>query len=721
MTSKSKRKNPIAVPGTLAHPAATGAMLDYYRIFKRWKIILAIVVLVVIGNTIRIVLQKSVYYSSASVEVLPQQLNIGQTYKEAFKYTSEMFFNTQMEFARNPEVLNLLIKKVGTEKTAQLLGLKPVSWNRSPESLYGDLLRGTQTLQRKDTFIMEMGIESPVPEGAAVLSNNWAESLIEWNRQTSAKQSRFESESISRQIERTQKSITDKDARLAEMSKSGQVDEQVTAATQKLQGLSEQLQSVQKEVLEKQANYTSLQRMSPSSIPQVLSSPSVSSINQQCTQLEQQYAEQSKIFKPGWPALQQLKTRMDQTCAQRNQEMQSAYNIVLGASRAELEATQSKQATVQRDYDEAHTAINNISPETSEFQSLKTDLENERKLLSELIQQRQSAELTDTGGIEGGVQMRVVEAARVPGKPIRPRRVQSEAMSVIVGLIFGIGTAVLLTYFDARIRSQHDIEQATPFRFLTFIPDAEFEEEELIYNSFRFLWRHISAIDGMDKPPRVFIVASAQPGEGKTFVTVNLAKALARMGKKTLLIDVDVHRPSVHETMGIRRQTGLHDFLYGQSSDFSIFPSPAPNLTVIPVDHTDRLQLAEALDSTIFIDSLTNAMGSFEYIIMDSGPVLLTPETLAACVGVDGLILVVRNDFTSAKTLKLAGELLQQVNVSVLGTVLNKVNLKDRFSRYHYYRQYYHYYKKPRMKDEAEQTAENLVESLTQPQTRKKA
>lgn len=721
MNSKSKKKNPIAVPGTLARPPAS-ALLDYYGIFRRWKIILLVVLLVVIGNTIRIVLQKSVYYSSAAVEVLPQQLNVvgQQTYKEAFQYTSEMFFNTQMEFARTPEVLNLLIKKVGVDKTAQLLGMEPVSWKRSPESLYAEILHGTQTLQRRDTFIMEMGIESSVPDGAAILSNSWAESLIEWNRQTSAKQSRSTSESISRQIERTQKSISDKEARFAAMSKSSPADQQVTVATQKMQGLTDQLNSAQKDVFEKQANYNSLSRMSPSSIPQVLAAPSVVSLNQQCSQLEQQYAEQNKIFKPGWPALQQLKTRMDQTCSQRNQEMQTVFNTVLSASRAELDASRSKLASIQHDFDEAHKLINNSTPETTEFVSLKTDLENERKLLDQLIQQKQSAELTDTGGIEGGVQMRIVDAAQVPNKPIRPRRAQSEGMGLIVGLIFGIGTAMLLNYLDAKVRSQHDIEQTTSFRFLTFIPDAELEEEELIYNSFRFLWRHISAIDGMDKPPRVFIVTSAQPGEGKTFVTVNLAKALARMGKKTLLIDVDVHRPSVHETMGIRRQTGLNDFLYGQSSDFSIFPSPIPNLTVIPVDHTDRLQLAESLDSSIFIDSLTNAMGSFEYILMDSGPVLLTPETLAACVGVDGLILVVRNDYTTGKTLKLASELLQQVNVSVLGTVLNKVNLKDRFSNYHYYRQYYNYYKKPRMK-EAEQTAEILVESLTQPRTRKKA
>jgi capsular exopolysaccharide synthesis family protein len=720
MNSKSKKKNPIAVPATLARPPAS-SLLDYYGILRRWKIVLLVVLLIVIGNTIRIVLQRSVYYSSAAVEVLPQQLNVGQqTYKEAFQYTSEMFFNTQMEFARTPEVLNLLIKKVGVDKTAQLLGMEPVSWKRSPESLYSEILRHTQTLQRRDTFILEMGIESSVPDGAAILSNSWAESLIEWNRQTSAKQSRSTSESISRQIERTQKSISDKESRLAAMSKSSPADQQVNVATAKMQGLTEQLNASQKEVLEKQANYNSLSHMSPSSIPQVLSSPSVVSLNQQCSQLEQQYQEQTKIFKPGWPALQQLKTRMDQTCGQRDQEMLAVFSTVLAASRAELDASRSKLASVQHDFDAAHKTINGATPETSEYLSLKTDLENERKLLDQLIQQRQSAELTDTGGMEGGVQMRIVDAAQVPSKPIRPRRVQSEAMGLIVGLIFGIGTAMFLNYIDAKVRSQQDIEQTTHFRFLTFVPDAEQEEEELIYNSFRFLWRHISAIDGMDKPPRVFIVTSAQPGEGKTFVTVNLAKALARMGKKTLLIDVDVHRPSVHETMGIRRQTGLNDFLYGHSSDFSIFPSPFPNLTVIPVDHTDRLQLAESLDSSVFIDSLTNAMGSFEYILMDSGPVLLTPETLAACVGVDGLILVVRNDYTTAKTLKLASELLQQVNVSVLGTVLNKVNLKDRFSNYHYYRQYYNYYKKPRMK-EAEQTAEILVESLTEPRKRKKA
>src|SRR5262245_6680726 len=113
MNSKSKKKNPIAVPGTLARPPA-GPILDYYGIIKRWKIVLLVVLLVLIANTIRIVLQKSVFYSSAAVEVLPQQLSIGQqTYKEAFQYTSEMFFNTQMEFARTPDVMNLLIKKVG--------------------------------------------------------------------------------------------------------------------------------------------------------------------------------------------------------------------------------------------------------------------------------------------------------------------------------------------------------------------------------------------------------------------------------------------------------------------------------------------------------------------------------------------------------------------------------------------------------------------------------
>jgi capsular exopolysaccharide synthesis family protein len=226
----------------------------------------------------------------------------------------------------------------------------------------------------------------------------------------------------------------------------------------------------------------------------------------------------------------------------------------------------------------------------------------------------------------------------------------------------------------------------------------------------------------MDKPPRVFIVTSSQPSEGKTFVSCNLAKALAKIGKRVLLIDVDVQRPSVHEVIGIRRQIGLHQFLNAKPPDFSKFPSPMENLTVIPVDHADRLELAASLDGSDFLDALTNAMGYFEYIIMDSGPVLLTPETLAACVGVDGLVLVVRSDYTTTKTLKMADDLLKQMNVNVLGTVLNKVNLKERFSHYHYYRQYYSYYKKPLEKlEEEDQTAGIPIESIASPKKRKKA
>ena len=142
---------------------------------------------------------------------------------------------------------------------------------------------------------------------------------------------------------------------------------------------------------------------------------------------------------------------------------------------------------------------------------------------------------------------------------------------------------------------------------------------------------------------------------------------------------------------------------------------------MIPVDHADRLELAASLDGSDFLDALTNAMGYFEYIIMDSGPVLLTPETLAACVGVDGLVLVVRNDYTTTKTLKMADDLLKQMNVNVLGTVLNKVNLQERFSHYQYYRQYYSYYKKPFEKMDEEQTAEIPIASISQPKKRKKA
>ena len=722
--SQKALKRSVPIPASMARPSA-GPALEYYGILKRWKLILLIAIIIAAGNIIRVVLEKSIYSAGASMEILPQQLDLGsEGYKDSFEYSSEMFFSTQMELARTPDVLNILVRKIGPDETAKLLGMPPVSWKRSPEELYPQLLRSVQMAQRPDTFILEVGVESPVPKGAAILANTWAESLIESTRQVNVKQGQFASESISIQIERLQKSIEEKNVKLNELSKSTQVQalgEQMNVAMQNMQGLQEQLQAAQAEVIEKQGNYNRIQRSSPSSLPEVISSATVISFQTQCSQAEQEYAEKSKIFKAGWPGLQQLKNKKDEICGQSNREVQNVFSLVLASSRSEVEAARSKQAVVQQEFDQVRNSLNNLNSETSEYQRLLTDKENESKLLDQMIQQRQSADITSTGGMQGNVQMRIVETARTPGRPAKPRRLQSSAVGLFGGLFAGIGVAMLLNFVDTKIRTQADIELASSFRFLTFIPDAEKEEEELIYNSFRFLWRHISAVDEMDKPPRVFIVTSAQPSEGKTFVSTNLAKALAKMGKRVLLIDVDVQRPSVHEVMGIRRQIGLHEFLNAKPPDFTKFPSPLENLTVIPVDHADRLELAASLDGSDFLDALTNAMGYFEYIIMDSGPVLLTPETLAACVGVDGLVLVVRNDYTTTKTLKMADDLLKQMNVNVLGTVLNKVNLQERFSHYQYYRQYYSYYKKPFEKMDEEQTAEIPLASIPQPKKRKKA
>jgi len=317
-----------------------------------------------------------------------------------------------------------------------------------------------------------------------------------------------------------------------------------------------------------------------------------------------------------------------------------------------------------------------------------------------MIQQGQTAELTETGGMQGAAQIRIVEAAQPSGKPVRPHRIPSIIMSAFVGLALGIAVAFGLSTTDEKVRTQHDIEQLTNFRFLTFIPDENREDEKLIRNSFRFLWQHLSTIGNIRNPPCVLVVTSAQPGEGKTFISSRLAKTLAELGRKVLLLDLDIQRPNLHETFDIKRDPGLHELLVMGKFNFDAFPSPVPNLTVVPVSTGSTTEMSNNLEGPKFIKLLTGAMNHFEYIILDSGPLLLTPETLAVSVAIDGLILAVRADYTTAKALNLAKELLESMRIPVLGVVLNKVNLKDRFSYYRYYGQYHSVYKNQAQKEQ---------------------
>ena len=677
---------------------------DYFVIIMKHRgIVLATFLGVLLFTSIYAFSQKPVYYARAAVEIQPERLDIGeQVYRQTFWYSAMMIVQTQMEVARSRTVAEMVVSRLGPDRVAQLLGLEP-----NPErpwdvpGLAGMLLHRIKVRAREDTFIFDLGFDSPTPEGAAVLANTWAESLIDFNRESEVRMSRTTSEALEEQIKRLQKSIAEKEARLNQMAESAQIqvlDKQLNIAAQKLDQLNQQLLEVQKELTEKEANLRRIQNTPPASLPEIMNNPSIQDQQKACDKARQEYVEKSRIFKPDWPGLRQLKVKRDETCGQLEKAVQELHQRLIAQARGDLEATRSKERSIRQQYERTRREIDELNRKTTEYQTLKADLDNERNLLEKMIQRKQTAQLTEVGGIQFHLPMRIVEMAIPPKHPSRPNRMRLLAMGVILGLMGGVGLAFLLNLLDNKIRNHEIIERLTSYRFLTFIPDSTKEDDEhVVRNSFEFLTEYIAFLGKRENPPRVIMVTSAQPQEGKTFISSNLAITLATKRKRVLLIDFDIHRPNLHYIFKVQRQPGIPELLkMADRPDFSFFPRFHQGLVVVPCPKADHRQLSLMIDPDIVQRVFHETLRSFDYVIIDSAPVLSVPEAIRLSGVVDGIILVVRSDFTTTNALKLVKENLERIEARVLGVVLNMVNMMDRYSYYTYvypYRYYYTYYR----------------------------
>jgi capsular exopolysaccharide synthesis family protein len=187
---------------------------------------------------------------------------------------------------------------------------------------------------------------------------------------------------------------------------------------------------------------------------------------------------------------------------------------------------------------------------------------------------------------------------------------------------------------------------------------------------------HTTAID----PPRVVMVTSAQPHEGKTTTSSQLAASLARSGRRTLLIDADIRNPGVHRVFEMPQDPGLCELLRGETErDAVIHPTRTANLWLMPAGRCD-LRSVQALSGSYLGSAIAALSVQFDYVIIDAGPVLKVADPLLVGQHVDAAIISVLRDVSKVPQVYEAVERLRSVGITVLGSVVNGV--KDDVARH---------------------------------------
>jgi len=300
--------------------------------------------------------------------------------------------------------------------------------------------------------------------------------------------------------------------------------------------------------------------------------------------------------------------------------------------------------------------------------------------------------------------VQVVDYAIVPDFPIGPPRRSRTSSAAVIGFAIGCGLAILRELLSRTIRTRQEFEQLLEIPFLGHIPMVQ--KEHLKRGASTFVAPNIT-LGGFGEALRsvrttlefvlpaaeshLLLVTSSLPEEGKSFCSVNLAIALHELGRKVLLVDGDLRRPSIHRTLKIPLEPGLSGFLENRIGEEELIQT-VPSVEGFPVVTAGMspTQPTDLLSSPKLVELLKSWRTQYQYVLVDSPPTLVAADSVVLASLVDGVIFVVRASRTHDEAAVAGKQRLVDVGAKILGGVLNVANLQmERGYRYYYSYRYY--------------------------------
>ena len=338
--------------------------------------------------------------------------------------------------------------------------------------------------------------------------------------------------------------------------------------------------------------------------------------------------------------------------------------------------------------DQIFSAESKVRPFEEAVTKLR-DEENLYKTLKITLRQRE---------IDFQVPKRTIEILNeaVPARrPSKPNWIVNIGLALIFGSVLGLGSAFLFDFLDTSFRSIEDMERTLQLPVLGVITKNQPLVTAENYNTFeaepyRVIQTNLD-LSGSDEKSNVIIVQSAGPGEGKSTTIYNLASAMAYSGLKILLIDSDLHRPVQHNLMGAQRNPGLIDILKGEKKAKSIIQKTnVPKLDIITASHSAHFTLS-VLHVKPILALLKEFRTRYDKIFLDSPPIIGISDASVLASVCDGIIFVVQHKRTTTSMSLRAQQILQNVEGSMLGLILNQVP-DTGGEDYNYYTSNYSYY-----------------------------
>ncbi len=466
-----------------------------------------------------------------------------------------------------------------------------------------------------------------------------------------------------------------------------------------------------------EAQYSLIKKHQYSSLPSVMDDVTIQEMNKTLDGLYSQRAALASQFKASYPPLAKLDAQIGETQAR----IAVMTNQKVNALETEYEEAKDKENKLDDEMNQQKQATLDLNSSAAQYAMLQREVDTNRELYNAILTREKDVEMS--GSVESK-NVSVINSAEVPGVPTSPKKLLALMLSSFGGLGLGLGLAFVVEMTDNTLKNPEEAENYLKLPNLGVVPEfssvngkSAYAPRELMnaggggtrpstvlppgrelvtthgsYSRVGEAYRNLRTallLSRAGGPPKVTLITSAMSREGKTVTAVNISVMLAQLGGHVLLIDADLRRARCHRVLAVDNHLGLTEVLTGSRDMHEMIrATEIENLYFLGAGSVPP-NPTELLNSPKMAEVMALLREHYEYIVIDSAPVLPVSDSMVLSKLTDGVVLVANGSATPRQQVKNACARLEYARAKILGLVLNKVKIHSPDYHYYYHQDYY--------------------------------
>lgn len=692
-------------------------LLAYWRILvrRRW-VVLGMLGAILFAALVATLLTTPIYRASTT-------LQIERTAAQVVDFDSANpmesagdrdFYQTQYELLRSHSLAERVASQLGLASDPKVAEFsKPSPWRALISSILGRkteekavaedrnyagfVLNGLSVEPVRNSRLVRLHFDSPDGVFSQRVVNAVAQAFIATNLERRFDSSAYAKSFLEDRLQELKLRLEDSERALVAFAQQEGIvstgGSSATLAEQSLSGLNTAVAQARQERIRAESVWRRAQASQGSVLLGDIGSESiVKSLQERRNELMADYQDKLRLYKEGYPLMEQLQGQIEEV------EKQIATEVVniKAAIEAEYLAAEEQERLLTEQFTSLKTEMLDLQGRSIQYNILQREADTNRELYDGLLQRYKEI------GVAGGVttnNISVVDPAQVPGGPFKPRIALNLAVGLMLGLFSGVLLALLLEYLDDTVKSGEDVEQKLRLVQLGVVPKLGKDETPIkalreqrsafaeAYRSLRTALQ-FSTETGL---PKVMVITSSIPGEGKSTTAYTLARNFAQLGKRVLLIDADLRNPSLHRLMGVDNARGLTNCLIGNMKPVDCVQASSEAGISVLCSGPLPPNPAELLAGARMVSLLTKAGERYDQIIIDAPPVLGLADAPILSNIAGGTLLVIEAGRTRVGAAQAAIKRLYSARARLLGAVLTKLDMRQQGYGYGYGYNYDYY------------------------------